>query len=448
MLKYTGDKYEGYGLVVDLNDLDNYLAGLEQKDIIEFDVIPRLSYDVKKDFPNYRAKIKEWLEEASEIETNDIIKLFDRLKEVSDKPLNFEDFFDDDNLYEKWAELSGTTDLFKYDLLAMRIARRDNISKAHALEFKNILENYDDEDAEALAKVIEYYINFGDLLMHSDYYRDYPLVRAVVALLTDKSYGPSRVDIMDCLAHFDQTVDDYQIDDLSLFERISRWVKYVDFNKKTVDKMPSGLLKVAKESDTKLTKVIFSACEDYYASQTQDQWKEHMLKKDNTYRIWKEYHPKKYQANFDALKAVLKDYASNTTTNQPNKTIVNEWLIICLELKHSVKGLFNDISSILKRGLINKAKLLYFGKFVLEYADAEKQTDFVIKLIPTEIIDADVIGFIYEHIERLKVCEIPDEFKEKVKHLAETSMKDDERIVAVCQGMGVILSQPEEEHES
>lgn len=44
-----------------------------------------------------------------------------------------------------------------------------------------------------------------------------------------------------------------------------------------------------------------------------------------------------------------------------------------------------------------------------------------------------------EHIETLKECEISDEFKEKIKHLAETSMKEDEGIRLVCENFGIEL---------
>ena len=115
-----------------------------------------------------------------------------------------------------------------------------------------------------------------------------------------------------------------------------------------------------------------------------------------------------------------------------------EWLGICMEVKHQVKGLFNDISGILKRdSRITKEKLLFFGPLILEHADVDKQSDFVEKLIPSEMIDKDVISFVATHIERLKECLIPDEFKEKVKHLAETTMASDEEIVVVCEKMGI-----------
>ena len=56
---------------------------------------------------------------------------------------------------------------------------------------------------------------------------------------------------------------------------------------------------------------------------------------------------------------------------------------------------------------------MFFGPLILEHADVDKQSDFVEKLIPSEMIDSDVIAFIAEHIDRLKDCVITDEFKEK-----------------------------------
>ena len=126
------------------------------------------------------------------------------------------------------------------------------------------------------------------------------------------------------------------------------------------------MLEIARTSDNKLAESILAACDTYFTSLSQEQWKEHIVKKDDTYRVWKLYHPKKYQANFDALKAVLKDFAgSSAGTKQPDKNLVGEWLGICLEVKHSVKGLYTDVSNILKRdAMITKEKLLYFASTI------------------------------------------------------------------------------------
>lgn len=449
ILKYSKKEYEDFGIICDLKEVDGYLASMNLSDVTKLELIPYIDFNYKTDFPDYKAKLQEWLGDADDFETSEVSALFLRLKEVSDKPIRFEDFYNDASIYKEWKTIDDEDNSFKYDLLAMRVARRDNFIASYESAFADKLEDYTDDDVEALAKVIEYYVSYGDLLLHSDYYKDYPLVVTVVEMLTDKGYGLSRMNVMDCLVHFDQIVEDYQLDAESLFERMNSWIKFVNFTKTKVDKLPYGVYEIARTSENELAAAIHDASDAYYSSLSQDQWKEHITRKDETYRIWKQYHPKKYQANYDALKTVLKEYASGgTDVKQPDKVLVGEWLGICMELKHSVKGLFTDVSSILKRdSMITKQKLLFFGDYILEHTDLERQKDFVQKLIPSEIVDAEVIGFVAKNIRILKNCDVPEEFKEKVKHLAETSMKDNEQIMAVCNELDVEIENEIEEDE-
>ena len=444
LLKYVKENYDDYGFDYDVNELDNYLSSLEMQDAIKVEVLPSLPEEDVIKLKQYEAKLREWIKDSSVNETDVIKVLFARLKEVCKKPILIDTLLDDKRIYDSWNELTDTPDSFKYDLLAMRLIRKGSFNNNYRGAFSDVITAPDDKDIEGLARVIEYYIDYGDLVMESDSYSDYEMVTAVFDKLTKKSYGISRARILDCIQHFDQTVDDYGIDEDSLFKNLSGW----KINSKDIKaaELTSRTIQAASRVYNKLSQAIHEACDGYYNSLSQDEWKEHILKNDDTYRIWKLYHPKKYQANFDALKAVMKDYASGgATVSQPDKALTDEWLNICLEVKHSVKGLFTEVSNILKRdSMINKQKLLFFGGYILAYTDLEKQKDFVQKLIPTEIVDADVIGFVAEHIESLKDCDIPDEFKEKVKHLAETSMKDDERIVMVCEKLGFELEKDEE----
>ena len=446
LLDYTGEEYEEYGISYDLKELDKYLASLEQKDVLSLEVIPHIVFGEKEELTAYKAKLKEWLGDISDIEASDVGILFTRLKEVSEKPIHFEDFFDDSSIASEWNELKDENDSFKYDLLSMRIDRRDAISTTYGNYFQDIMDDYSEEDVEELAKVIEYYVDYGDLALYSDYYKAYPLVVAVFDYLTRNNRGGSRANILDCLYHFDSTIEEYKIDTSSLFDKLNGWNQFVEVSKINVERIPSGLLTVVIENENKTAEKIKSACEAHYTSLSQDQWKDHILKKDNTYRIWKIYHPKKYQANFDALKSVLKDYASGVVNKQPERSLVSEWLSICLDVKHSVKGLFNEVSGILKKdSAITKEKLLFFGPWILEFTDLDKQRDFIEKLIPSEIIDADVVGFVATQIDRLKNCDVPDDFEEKIKHLASTSMKGQEAIGVLCEAFGIIIEEPEGE---
>lgn len=438
LLTHTKSKYEDYGVTYDMKEVDDYLAGLEIKDAIVVNVIPYIQLGEKNRLYEFDAKLKDWLGDTKRTDVNEIEGLFARLKDVEGKPVSFENHFEDARIDNVWSKIEGTSDKFMYDLLAMRIARGDSFQTNNKPSFRDIIDAPDEQDIENLAKVIEYYIDYGDLLVNSETYKEYPIVLEVVKKLTVKSYGSSKADIMSCLEHFDETVDDYGIDEVKLFRNLSRWNEWFDFKKKTVDEMPSGLIRLSLTNDNELSKALHQACNEYYSRLTQEQWGEHILAKDNTYRIWKIYHPKRYQANYDALKKILKDCAGDVNASLSQKDLWTEWLEICMEVKHQVKGLFNEISGILKRdSVITKQKLLFFGAYVLKYTDFEKQRDFVQRLIPSEIVDADVVGFVAEHVETLKNCDIPEEFKEKIKHLAETSMKNDEQIRKVCETLGV-----------
>lgn len=445
LLAHTKDKYEKYGVLFDKTEVDNYLAGLEKKEAISINVIPYIKLGKKEGLDAFEAKLKEWIGNANLTDIDEIRGLFTRLKEVEDKPVSFENYFDDTRLFNAWNLIESTGNRFKYDLLAMRIARGNSLQSRFRGSFRDSIDAPDEQDIKNLAKVIEYYIDYGDLLVNSNTYKEYPIVVEVFKDITVNSYGLSKANIMECLKHFDMAIDDYDMDEKQLYEKLARWNEWFDFSKTKVDEMPSGLMTLSLSVDNDLTKALHQACEKYYSVLTQEQWKEHILAKDDIYRIWKIYHPRKYQPNFDALKEVLKDCARETNAQLDAKTLWTEWLNICMEVKHQVRGLFNEISGILKRdSSITKAKLLFFGPLILKHADADKQGDFVEKLIPTEMIDSDVIAFIAEHIDRLKDCIIPDEFKDKVKHLGETTMKDDEGIRMICEAMGIEIENEEE----
>lgn len=449
LLAHTKDKYEKYGVMYDKTEVDNYLAGLELKDAIAVNVIPYIHLGENEKFLQFDGKLKDWLGDSSRTDIREIKGIFARLKEVDDKPLRFDSHFEDTRIDNCWAQVESTNDKFKYDLLAMRIARGTAFQSSNKASFRDMIDAPDEQDIENLTKVIEYYVSYGDLLVKSDTYKDYPIVVEAVKRLTEHPYGSSTAYIMDCLEHFDETVADYEMDDKKLFSNLARWEEWFRFDETPVVKMPSGLMALSMTMDNGLSKAMHQACEEFYSGLTQEQWKEHILAKDDTYRIWKIYHPRKYQPNFDALKKILKDCAGDVNASIKQKELWMEWLGICIEVKHLVKGVFNDISGILKRdSRITKEKLLFFGPLILEHADVDKQSDFVEKLIPSELIDSDVIAFIAEHIDRLKDCVIPDEFKEKVKHLGKTTMKDDEGIRTICDAMGIEIDGEEESEEA
>lgn len=448
ILKYAEDEYEAYGVTCDFVELDVYLAGLDKEKVLQLDVIPYVGVK-KNSWTKYEAQLKAWIEEDTTANTNEIEGLFTRLKEVVKIIGSAEDLIDDDRLDAAWCDVADSTKPFKYDLLAMRIARGKTFSTIHKADFEDVLNTNDYDSVKKLAKTIELYVNYGTLIENTNYYKSQPITVATFNYLTSHSVRTSNARIMDCLPRFDIVVADYGTDAGALYNKLNGWSEHFAFDNTNIVKMPDGLFKQAETIDNALTKALHKACVDYYDSLTQEDWKTHILAKDDTWRIWKLYHPKKITGVKDALKLVLKDYADGTTATQPDVNLVNEWLDILVGLKHSLKSMYDEICNLLKNGQrIKKEKLLFFGEYILKYADMAKHADFVEKLLPTDIIDDDdVLAFFSDNIDKLKLCHIPEEFKEKVKELAETTRRDEEEIVNICNTFAIEIAPPVEEEE-
>ncbi len=110
------------------------------------------------------------------------------------------------------------------------------------------------------------------------------------------------------------------------------------------------------------------------------------------------------------------------------------------DVAHKIKFYIGDVRS------LESVRGAMLGTDYIFHAAALKQVPSC-EFFPSEIIDADVVGFIASNIDKLKECAITEEFKEKIIHLAQTSMKEDERIWNVCRAFGVEVNNAEGDTE-
>lgn len=427
LLQVLGRKYNEYGIDYEVGEVDSYLSSLEMKDGISLEILPESKIQ-GKDLPKYKKKLHEWLSDINLKEIADLKNLFTRLKETGDVPIDFQNDYTDPRIYNAWSILNNSQDSFKYDILAMRISRTKNFQNSYSSHFSTILSSENEEDVKELSKVIEFYIDYGDLLNNYDDYKVFPIIRKIVEHLTIHPENTSRINCIETIKNFDKIIDNYGLEERILFNLLNRW-DYSDKIKITdIPSLPIELFVEAQKNDNNLSKILLNKANEYFNTLTQEQWMESMSKDDNSCRLWRLHHPVKYQANYDALKITLKGYAEGSNV-KPNESLIKEWVEINKKLGYPIKKLFNDITNILKRNsLSNKEKLLFFEDYLFDFLQMKNHGDFIIKLIPTEIIDKDIINLITNHLQELKECEISEEFKEKIKNLGSTSLKDDENI--------------------
>lgn len=439
LLPVLGDKYEEYGIDYDVEEVDSYLSSLEMKDAISIEILPASKIQGKF-LPKYNKKLKEWLSDTNLKEISDLKNLFSRMKEIGTVPIEFQSNFNDSRIDNAWNLIKDLQDSFKYDVLAMRISRNTNFQNNYVSHFSSILSSTKEEDIKGLAKKIEFYVDYGDLLINFDYYKGFPLIVKVIEHLTIYPENTSRINCKKCIKNFDKITENYGIDAGSLFVRLNNWDYSNIIEIEEIPSLPIILFVESQKNNNRLSRLLLNKTDEYFQTLTQEQWLESMSLGDNTCKLWSLYHPVKYQANYDALKIILKGYADGTNV-KPEESLIKEWVDINKKLGYPINELFNDIYNILKHNsLSNKEKLLFFEDYFFGFLQMKNHSDFIRKLIPTEIIDKDIIDLISNHLQELKDCDISEEFKEKIKNLSSTSLKDDENIKKICKVYKISIS--------
>lgn len=431
LLSSLGEKYNNYGIDYNVEEVDEFLASMEWEEGINLEIIP-VSKIEGEYLPKYREKLREWLSDSNLKEISDLKNLFSRLKETDGDIKEFQKYFNDTRIYNAWNSVKNTQEPFKYDLLSMRISRNTNFQSTYTAQFTPILSSTKEEDIKGLAKVIEYYIDYGTLLINFASFKSFPIVIKVVEHLTIHPENTSRINCKEIIKGFNKIITDYGLDSTILFNRLNQWDYSDEINITDIPSLPIELFIEAQKNDNNLSKKILNTADEYFQTLSQERWIECMSENDSTYQLWKLYHPNKYQANYDALKYILKGYA-NGSQEKPDSEIIRVWMKICKEVGFPIKVLINDICNILKTNSnSNKEKLMFFEEYLFDFLEMDKQRDFINKLIPSEIIDKDIIKLISTHYLELKDCEVSDEFRGKIKNLANSNLKDDENFKRVC----------------
>lgn len=431
LLSYLGEKYNNYGIDYKVEEVDEYLASMDMEEGINLKIIPDSKIEGKY-LPKYRTKLKEWLSDSNLKEISDLTSLFSRLKETEEDLKEFPQYFNDTRINNAWNSVKNSQDPFKYDLMSMRISRNTNFQSNYSAQFNTILTSTKEEDIVGLARVIEYYIDYGTLLINFDTFKSYPIVVKVVEHLTILPENTSSINCKEIIKGFHKITTDYGLDSAILFNRLNQWDYSDEIEITDIPSIPIELFIEAQKNDNNLSKKLLNTADEYFQTLSQERWIECMSENDSTYQLWKLYHPNMYQANYDALKYILKGYA-NGSQEKPDSEIIRVWMKICKEAGFPIKVLINDICNILKTSSnSNKEKLMFFEEYLFDFLEMDKQRDFINKLIPSEIIDKDIIKLISTHYLELKDCEVSDEFRGKIKNLANSNLKDDENFKRVC----------------
>lgn len=110
------------------------------------------------------------------------------------------------------------------DLLAMRIARMQKYP-AHSGAEQNILTETDESMANRIAERIEYYANYGDLLIGLESWPQ-PILKLILRDLTFKNYGVSRLSIVAVLKKFKPLYELLSLEPEDFIRKLEDWSEH------------------------------------------------------------------------------------------------------------------------------------------------------------------------------------------------------------------------------
>ncbi len=234
------DDYKLFKLSTDNSKLNDYFFNGD-KNIEALSILEFIKDDSRYNFDGLKQKI-EAIIPTSELTIANFKKIFDAYKSISDeKPLKVQLTLNQRN--QIWNHFAGQVDTNEYlEIATIQLVQNVNIGK-----------DFTDNQIEYIAKQIDYYGNYGDLLVNSNNQN----LNKVLKYMTENKLG-CVLSLDKVLPKFFEIKNKIGVTEEALLIQLNRWRKYKDgITKDNILKIiPADLYLFTKETANDLTKHI------------------------------------------------------------------------------------------------------------------------------------------------------------------------------------------------
>lgn len=444
LIEMCQEEFIEYGFAVEDDKFDDYLCSFSIDKLAGKSLYPLMKDVVKT--PKYITKIKQQLSgnvSNIQIETN----LLARLKEIvkDDRPMNISDYLTDYEIYNLLNKLTKDDELYP-DALSMAISRFTDGNgdlRGYLLNSVGVL---NEEQLELVAKCIQYYICYGDLLLQLEQLASIPYVVEIAKRLTVRSFGISRMNLKKILIHYDSISDYLKLEPNVMLNKWDGWHHYVnEITNEDIPLLPISLIEAMKSNKKlKISEYCLNLVSEYLKTLGQDSWKQSLASENFNMKLLEVYHPFLLPFFVDAFKENMRDYALEGSATKISKGVAKKGIKILLDMGYDVSLIFKEVRDVLiDNSCITIEKLKYFGDFLFEYGHLEDNRQIFNKVIKSEYLGDDVIKkMLVEHKEVIKNIlahdENPSDFKNKMKALAESTYKEDDDFISLCKDLKIV----------
>ncbi len=398
-LNDRGDNYKYYKITTNKAELDKYLSELDINSIENLEYLKHLSTDYS--FELFEKSLKDKIE-SNKTDTVNLSILFRILKIVSSDNPKLNNLIDDRTLYTLSSQLDQDQD-FYFDLLAMIISRGNNFPSSYANTLAPTFAKNDDNLVLKVSERIEFYINYGNLLIQSINYSN-ELTKAVVRNITEKKHQTQQANTLELIKSFERICIINDLDPQKFINNLTRWDS-PQFSKSLLESIPVFYFEEAVKSNTRLGKETVQYIQNVFNKNTKDEWKEVFANlTGDSYKLTNivKYHSWNSFA-LDALKdTLLSRIQNNDTSNQVELMyLIENFEKSGVDMSNTFKNVRDEF--ILQRN-INIQFFSIFGNWLFKYASLNEKAGDVIRtiLIPSLLDDEECMSIIVNNKESIK----------------------------------------------
>ena len=341
------------------------------------------------------------------------------LKTLSPKPIKLEL---SNNFYVQLSSAVLKSSSVYEDAFCIAISNFDT-ARRQSGNFQNSMASLTDEQVQSIAKKIEWYFDYNDLLkllVTDANARQYPKLKDIVFYITNKSPTASRLDINWALSNFDKIGKDVfdSIDErIILFaKKLNTWRKGYE---KNVEQISTEFFKFLQFKEIELMKTITTDSLEYFNSLSKEEVLE-LLKKDNkNFKIFKSLLDNDLISSFSSrFYSAYDDYMKEIGKGNVAIPDSNFWDKLIVELDgRKLVSTFTSLRDILINGGEVDENLLYFLRDgLIRYGNLSKKPESsTLKLIIPMIESDKIFGLFLENYNiLLPIINSSEEHKETV----------------------------------
>lgn len=438
--------FKKYKIVCKQENLDEYLTRLNIDQLANLNVIPYIKDEY--DLTAYKVQLESLFDLNANNKYN-IQIIINRLKEI-ERPIK--KVLSDERINTYFNTIKSDNE-FYYDLICMRIARLDKFSSYNS-SFTTVLNSTDETILEKIAQNIEYYIDYGNILLNIDKMKDYPLYKEVAKRLTEGNDGKSQLNVVDVLKKYDIIKDYLEIDSAILLERLNGWEQNAKKNItiSNISSIPIEFFADIISLNNGIANHCKTTAKEYLEAKTKEDWKVSILNNNHDYRLLLTININP-QNCFDAFKELLLERVEYD--NKLSKECINNLINLFEEQGRIMLSTFNDVRDRFcdKGCTMTESLFNLLGESLLKYAKLEDKQSALRTIFQISILDKkENIQLILRYRDKMiKIVEVAKEenkdFKDKIKSLLSTKYKDDEEFESFANAIGAESVQIDKNNE-